>query len=104
VRIPALATGLAAPAYAEETDDIFVSVLDSEGISYPSAEEAVLVANGVCVYMSEGNSLEDAVSEVMKQTGLELEQRASLWAPRRLVLPRTRAIANPIISGRSLPE
>ena len=70
----ALATGLAAPAYAEETDDIFVSVLDGEGISYPSAEEAVLVANGVCAYMSEGNSLEDAVGEVMKETGLELEQ------------------------------
>ena len=43
----ALATGLAAPAYAEEADDIFVSVLDGEGIPYPSAEEAVLVANGV---------------------------------------------------------
>jgi len=70
----ALATGLAAPAYAEETDDIFVSVLDGEGISYPSAEDAVLVANGVCAYMSEGNSLEDAVGEVMKETGLELEQ------------------------------
>jgi hypothetical protein len=70
----ALATGLAAPAYAEEADDIFVSVLDGEGIPYPSAQEAILVANGVCVYMSEGNSLEDAVGEVMKETGLELEQ------------------------------
>lgn len=70
----ALATGLAAPAYAEEADDIFVSVLDGEGIPYPTAEEAVLVANGVCAYMSEGNSLEDAVGEVMKETGLKLEQ------------------------------
>lgn len=70
----ALATGLAAPAYAEEADDIFVSVLDGEGIPYPSAQEAILVANGVCVFMSEGNSLEDAVGEVMKETGLELEQ------------------------------
>lgn len=70
----ALATGLAAPAYAEEADDIFVSVLDGEGIPYPSAQEAILVANGVCVYISEGNSLEDAVGEVMKETGLELEQ------------------------------
>ena len=49
-------------------------MLDGEGIPYPSAEEAVLVANGVCVYMSEGNSLEDAIGEVMKETGLELEQ------------------------------
>lgn len=70
----ALATGLAAPALAEETDDIFVSVLDNEGIPYPSAEEAVLVANGVCVYLGEDNSLEAATGEVMKETGLELEQ------------------------------
>ena len=70
----ALATGLAAPAYAQDPDVVFVSVLDDEGIPYPSAEEAVLVANGVCGYLSEGNTLEDAVGEVMKETGLELEQ------------------------------
>jgi Protein of unknown function (DUF732) len=29
---------------------------------------------GVCVYLSEGNSLEDATGEVMKETGLGLEQ------------------------------
>jgi hypothetical protein len=41
----ALATGLAAPAYAD--DDIFISVLDEEGIPYTSASDAILVANGV---------------------------------------------------------
>lgn len=70
----ALATVLAAPAYADETDDIFISVLDQEGIPYTSASDAILVANGVCVYMSEGNSLEDATVEVMNESGLGVEQ------------------------------
>ena len=70
----ALATVLAAPAYADEADDIFISVLDAEGIPYTSASDAILVANGVCVYMSEGNSLEDATVEVMNESGLGVEQ------------------------------
>jgi Protein of unknown function (DUF732) len=70
----ALATGLAAPAYADETDDIFISVLDEEGIPYTSAEDAILVANGVCAYLSEGNTLEDATLEVMNESGLGVEQ------------------------------
>jgi Protein of unknown function (DUF732) len=70
----ALATGLAAPAYADETDDIFISVLDEEGIPYTSASDAILVANGVCVFLSEGNTLADATVEVMNESGLGVEQ------------------------------
>lgn len=70
----ALATGLAAPAYADETDDIFISVLDDEGIPYTSASDAILVANGVCVFLSEGNTLEEATVEVMNESGLGVEQ------------------------------
>lgn len=71
----ALATGLAAPAYAEaETDAIFISVLDEEGIPYTSATDAITVANGVCVFLSEGNSLEDATLQVMNDSGLGVEQ------------------------------
>jgi Protein of unknown function (DUF732) len=71
----ALATGLAAPANAEgETDAIFISVLDEEGIPYTSASDAIAVANGVCTYLSEGNTLEDATLEVMNESGLGVEQ------------------------------
>ena len=70
----ALATGLAAPAYADDTDEIFVGVLDDEGIPYTSASDAILVANGVCAFLAEGNTLEDATVEVMNESGLGVEQ------------------------------
>jgi hypothetical protein len=70
----ALSTGLAAPAYADEIDDIFISVLDEEGIPYTSASDAILVANGVCVFLSEGNTLEDATVEVMNESGLGAQE------------------------------
>ena len=71
----ALATGLAAPAYAQgETDAIFISVLDEEGVPYTSASDAISVANEVCVFLSEGNSLEDATVMVMNESGLGVEQ------------------------------
>jgi hypothetical protein len=70
----ALATGPAAPAYADETDEIFIGVLDEEGIPYTSASDAILVANGVCAFLAEGNTLEDATVEVMNESGLGVEQ------------------------------
>ncbi|MBS1693007.1 MAG: DUF732 domain-containing protein [Actinobacteria bacterium] len=66
----ALATVLAAPAQADEIDDIFISVLDDEGIPYTSPGDAITVANAVCDYLADGNSLEDATVEVMNESGL----------------------------------
>ena len=63
------------PAYAQgETDAIFISVLDEEGVPYTSASDAISVANEVCVFLSEGNSLEDATVMVMNESGLGVEQ------------------------------
>jgi hypothetical protein len=69
-----LATGMAAPAYADETDSIFISVLDEEGVPYTKASDAILVAKGVCVYLTEGSSLEDVTLQVMEESGLGVEQ------------------------------
>ena len=49
-------------------------MLDEEGIPYTSATDAISVANGVCVFLSEGNSLEDATVMVMNESGLGVEQ------------------------------
>ena len=70
----ALATSMAAPAYADNTDSIFISVLDEEGIPYSKTSDAILVARGVCVFLNEGNSLTDATVQVMKESGLGAEQ------------------------------
>ena len=69
-----LATGMAAPAYADETDSIFISVLDEEGIPNTKASDAILVAKGVCVVVSEGSTLEEATLQVMEESGLGVEQ------------------------------
>jgi Protein of unknown function (DUF732) len=70
----ALAMAMAAPANADPTTDaIFIQVLDEEGIPYTSASDAIDVANGVCVFMSEGNSLQDAVVQVSAESGLGVE-------------------------------
>lgn len=66
----ALATLSAAPAYADEIDDIFIGVLDDEGIPYTSPGEAITVANAVCSYMADGNTLVDATYQVMEDSGL----------------------------------
>jgi len=74
--LSAVAAGvaMAAPANADNTDCIFVSVLDEEGIFYTTASDAILVAKGVCVFLNEGNSLTDATLQVKKESGLSVEQ------------------------------
>lgn len=69
----AVATCLASPAHADGTDDVFIGVLDDEGIGYPSASEAIRVAGLVCEFLGEGNSLLDATSEVAEASGMSIE-------------------------------
>ncbi|WP_237572411.1 DUF732 domain-containing protein [Mycolicibacterium lacusdiani] len=69
----ALATMLAAPANADEADDVFLSVLDDEGIVYPSPVDAVKAGLAVCDMLLAGNSLMDATEEVAAETTLSLE-------------------------------
>lgn len=69
----ALATTMAAPAQADDTDDIFISVLDEEGITYTSKVDAVRAAYSVCEFLLDGNTLVDATSEVSDSTDLSIE-------------------------------
>jgi hypothetical protein len=69
----AMATTLAAPAHADDTDDIFIGVLDDEGINYSTPGEAIEVAVSVCDFLLEGNSLLDATGEIADATGLSIE-------------------------------
>ena len=69
----ALATTLAVPARADEADDIFLSVLDDEGIVYSSPVDAVKAGLAVCDMLLAGNSLMDATEEVANETTLSIE-------------------------------
>ncbi|PRC48142.1 DUF732 domain-containing protein, partial [Mycobacterium sp. ITM-2017-0098] len=39
-----LATALAAPAFADETDDIFISALQDEGVPFSTPDNAIQLA------------------------------------------------------------
>jgi hypothetical protein len=69
----ALTTALATPAHADEADDIFLSVLDDEGIVYSSPVDAVKAGLAVCDMLLAGNSLMDATEEVATETTLSLD-------------------------------
>ncbi len=77
----ASALGLAAlvsagTAGATSTDDIFVSVLEDEGIQAPSTAEAVSTAHDVCAVFDDGGDLYDAVDQVSKYTELGMNDSA----------------------------
>jgi hypothetical protein len=70
----ALATAMGAPAYADNTDAVFISVLDEEGIPYGKTSDAILMAKGVCVFLGDGKSLQDATIQVVEESGLGVKQ------------------------------
>jgi hypothetical protein len=63
-------------AGATTTDDMFVSVLEDEGIQPPSTAEAVSLALDVCTMFDDGQSLYDAVDSVSTTTDLVQEDSA----------------------------
>jgi len=63
-------------AGATTTDDMFVSVLEDEGIQPPSTQEAVSLAADVCKMFDKGQSLYDAVGSVATTTKLTEEDSA----------------------------
>ena len=86
----AVATAMAAPAYADDTDSIFIKVLDDKGISYPSASDAITLAKGVCVHLTEGNSL----ARSRRRPDSVSNQRASSWVRRPRRIARIKALAD----------
>jgi hypothetical protein len=70
----ALAVGLAAPAYADTTDDAFIANLQSSGINYGPPDKAIQVAKTVvCATLNDNPSTSNA-DLIAKVTG------ATSWA------------------------
>lgn len=69
-----LATALAAPAFADETDDIFISALQSEGIPFSTADNAIQLAGAVCEYAAAGQEPTQIAIEIMGPAGWSAEQ------------------------------
>ncbi|WP_370499864.1 DUF732 domain-containing protein [Mycolicibacterium sp. jd] len=69
-----LATALAAPAFADETDDIFISALQNQGIPFSTAKNAIELASAVCDYAAAGQDPTQIALEIMEPAGWTAEQ------------------------------
>lgn len=80
------AIGLAAVGFASAAearavrspDESFLTEMQSLGISFPSAQEAVRSSHQVCVQLGSGKSGRDVATQVLRQTNLTMTQAAHL--------------------------
>lgn len=69
-----LATMTAAPAFADETDDIFIGVLENKGIPFSDADDAIALAGAVCEYVAAGQPAEQVAVEISGPANWSVEQ------------------------------
>lgn len=69
-----LATALAAPALAQDANEVFISALESQGIPFSSAENAIELAQAVCEYAAAGQDKTQIAIEIMEPAGWTPEQ------------------------------
>lgn len=69
-----LATALAAPAFAQDTNEVFISALESEGIPFSSSDNAIELAHAVCEYAGAGQDKTQIALEIMEPAGWTPEQ------------------------------
>jgi hypothetical protein len=64
-----VATATAAPAFADQTDDVFIGVLQNEKIPFSSPGAAIELAHAVCDYVKSGQNEEQVAVEVAEPAG-----------------------------------
>ncbi|QUR67109.1 DUF732 domain-containing protein [Mycobacterium spongiae] len=73
--------GMAAPAYADSTDDAFLAALGQAGITYPDPGRAIGAAKWVCARINEGQQTVDVVDTVQRlNSGLSADHAAQFTA------------------------
>lgn len=74
VAAAALAAVTAAPAFADQTDDAFISALEGEGIPISTSADAVALAKSVCEYVSAGQPADQVAVEVSGPANWSVQQ------------------------------
>lgn len=69
-----LATTLAAPAFADQTDDVFISVIQDQGIPFSTPTDAIALAQAVCEYVGAGQQPEQVAVEISGPANWSVEQ------------------------------
>ncbi len=69
-----IAAVTAAPAYADPTDDVFISVLQGEGIPFSTSADAIALAQAVCEYVAAGQPPEQVAVEISGPANWSVQQ------------------------------
>ncbi len=69
-----LATLTATPAFADDTDDIFISALEDQGIPVPTSDDAIALAEAVCEYVAAGQPADQVAVEISGPANWSVEQ------------------------------
>ena len=65
-------TAVAAPsAHADAVDNSFLNALKSKGVTFASAQAAVIAGHQVCDALDGGQASSDVANSVMQQSGLD---------------------------------
>ncbi|OBG49580.1 hypothetical protein A9X03_27485 [Mycobacterium sp. E1715] len=77
----AVMIGLAAPAYADDTDGAFLASLDAAGFTYTDPGQAIQAAHYVCSAASGGTAIADIATAVQKgDSALSADKAAKFTA------------------------
>lgn len=71
VTLLSIAGVAAAGAHADAVDSNFVNALNSKGITFASAQAAVVAAHQVCDELDSGRASSDVANDVMQQSSLD---------------------------------
>lgn len=70
----AVALALAIPAGADDTDDVFLDAIETQGIPYSSTTDAIDLATAICEYVSAGQAPNQVAVEIIGSAGWTAEQ------------------------------
>lgn len=69
-----LAAVTVAPAFADETDDVFIGALEGGGIPFSTSDDAIALAQAVCEYAAAGQPPEQVAVEISGPANWSAEQ------------------------------
>ena len=64
----------AAPAFADDTDAVFINAIQNQGIPFSTSDDAIALAQAVCEYVAAGQPAEQVAAEISGPANWSVEQ------------------------------
>ncbi len=64
----------AAPAFADDTDAVFINTIQNRGIPFSTSDDAIALAHAVCEYVAAGQPAEQVAAEIGGPANWSVEQ------------------------------